>query len=52
MDQPEKTSTSRYSELLTGDVCFIDVRAEQEFLKGSVPGAVNLPILNLSLIHI
>ena len=51
MDQPEKSSTSRYSELLTGDVCFIDVRAEQEFLKGSVPGAVNLPILNDSERH-
>ena len=51
MDRPENSATSRYSELLTGDVCFIDVRAEQEFAKGSVPGAVNLPILNDSERH-
>lgn len=34
------------TELLLSGVSFIDVRAEVEFAKGSVPGAVNLPILD------
>ena len=38
--------TSDYAGLLRADTRYIDVRAEGEFAQGSVPGAINLPILN------
>ena len=33
-------------ELLLAGTPFIDVRAEIEFVRGTMPGAVNLPILD------
>ncbi len=49
--QGEKTApgllkTNDYAGLLSANTRFIDVRAETEFALGSLPGAVNLPILD------
>ncbi len=43
--------TSDYAELIRTETCYIDVRAEAEFAQGSLPGAINLPILNDSERH-
>jgi len=40
------SQTSDYADLLRANTCYIDVRAEAEFAQGSLPGAINLPILN------
>jgi len=42
----ESAQTSDYAGLIRADTRYIDVRAETEFAQGSLPGAVNLPILN------
>lgn len=39
-------ATSDYAELLRADTHYLDVRAETEFEQGSLPGAINAPILN------
>ena len=39
-------SSDSFSELLLNDTPFLDVRSEGEFAKGTIPGAVNFPILN------
>jgi len=45
--RPAQTSDyTEYAELIRADTCYIDVRAEAEFAQGSLPGAINLPILN------
>lgn len=44
-------SGDQFAQLLRDKVPFIDVRAEVEFTKGSVPGAVNMPILNTAERH-
>ena len=38
--------TNDYAQLLSANTHYIDVRAETEFDQGSLPGAVNAPILN------
>lgn len=43
---PELVGEAQFRRLLLADTPFIDVRAEIEFGRGSIPGAVNLPILN------
>ncbi len=40
------TATTELASLLLAGTPFIDVRAGIEFAKGSIPGAVNLPILD------
>lgn len=37
--------TANYTELLRGERPLIDVRAPAEFARGTLPGAVNLPLL-------
>ncbi|MGB5324772.1 MAG: tRNA 2-selenouridine(34) synthase MnmH [Pseudomonadales bacterium] len=44
-------SSEDFARLLLDGVPFIDVRAEVEFAKGSLPNAVNLPILNTAERH-
>lgn len=39
-------SPGSFSQLLLNDTPFLDVRAEGEFAKGTIPGAHNIPILN------
>jgi tRNA 2-selenouridine synthase len=39
-------SDQQLERLLNSDIPFIDVRAPIEFNQGSIPGAVNLPLLN------
>ena len=43
---PELVGEPEFRRLLLAGTPFIDVRAEVEFARGSIPGAVNLPILN------
>ena len=43
--KPETVGPEQFERLLLDGVRFIDVRAEVEFAHGSIPGAVNLPIL-------
>ena len=50
-DSARPAQTSNYAELISADTCYIDVRAEAEFAQGSLPGAINLPILNDSERH-
>lgn len=39
-------TAENFHDLFTRNVSFLDVRAEDEFAKGSLPNAINLPILN------
>jgi tRNA 2-selenouridine synthase len=39
-------STTSFAEIFLKDTPLIDVRAPVEFVQGSLPGAVNLPIMN------
>jgi tRNA 2-selenouridine synthase len=41
-----RVGEAEFARLLLADTPFIDVRAEVEFARGSIPGAVNLPILD------
>lgn len=38
--------TDDYAALLSANTRYVDVRAETEFAQGSLPGAINVPILN------
>ena len=42
--------TITYEELVTVDeqknICFVDVRSPQEYQQGTIPGAVNIPVLD------
>ena len=40
---PELVGEPEFRRLLLAGTPFIDVRAEVEFARGSIPGAVNLP---------
>lgn len=46
MTRPQLIGAERFHELLVRGTPFIDVRSETEFAQGSIPGAVNLPILD------
>jgi len=46
MTNPHLIGAERFHELFLRGVPFIDVRSETEFAQGSVPGAVNMPILD------
>ena len=50
-DSARPEQTSDYADLIRANTCYIDVRAEAEFAQGSLPGAINLPILNDSERH-
>ena len=41
-----------YRELLLQQTPMIDVRAPVEFAKGSLPSAVNLPVINDEELHL
>ena len=43
--QPLTVGAEQFERLLLAGTRFIDVRAEIEFARGAIPGAVNLPIL-------
>ena len=43
--RPEIVGPEQFDTLLREGAHFIDVRAEIEFARGAIPGAVNLPIL-------
>jgi len=45
---PEIVPPEHFATLLLQGTRFIDVRAEIEFAHGTIPGAINLPILNSS----
>ncbi len=38
-------STDEAEELLDGDIPLVDVRTEEEFSDGHIPGAINVPLL-------
>lgn len=44
LSQP--STTLSFVEAITGDYCIIDVRSPKEYLEGSLPGAVNIPIFD------
>jgi tRNA 2-selenouridine synthase len=44
--QPVTVGAEQFEQLLLAGTRFIDVRAEIEFARGAIPGAVNLPILS------
>lgn len=44
-DKTIRLDTKNYRKLFLEDTAFFDVRAPVEFQKGSVPGAVNLPLM-------
>ncbi|MBL4838459.1 MAG: tRNA 2-selenouridine(34) synthase MnmH [Kordiimonadaceae bacterium] len=43
---PRRDDTVDYRKLLLSDTPMVDVRAPVEFKKGSVPGALNLPLMS------
>ncbi len=45
-DKPMTNVTNAYESLFSDDIALIDVRAPIEFVNGSFPSAVNLPILS------
>ncbi|MGI9327185.1 MAG: tRNA 2-selenouridine(34) synthase MnmH [Pseudomonadales bacterium] len=45
MKQERCASESSIDQLLRAQACWVDLRSPAEFSKGSVPGAINLPIL-------
>lgn len=48
---PQLTPESEFADLFRRGTPFIDVRAEVEFAKGTMPNAINLPILNTQERH-
>lgn len=42
----EEMTTLTFQEGITGDYRLIDVRSPKEFIEGSLPGAVNIPIFD------
>lgn len=45
-------TVENYFQILTQNIPILDVRAEIEFQEGSIPGAVNRPILNVEERHL
>jgi rhodanese-related sulfurtransferase len=47
MSEVKRVSPERAAELLEQGYVYVDVRSEPEFEQGHVPGALNVPLMNL-----